>query len=52
MSFEVHVRKRKWIRVMQIVCILISVVILATFASLIRESGSLIWLAINSVTAA
>ena len=50
MSFEVHVRKRKWIRVMQIVCILISVVILATFASLIRESGSLIWLAINSVS--
>lgn len=47
MSFEVHVRKRKWIRVMQIVCILISVVILATFASLIRSNGSLTWLAIN-----
>lgn len=50
MSFEVHVRKRKWIRVVQIVCISISVVILATFASLIRSSGSLLWLAIDSVS--
>lgn len=49
MSFEVHVRKRKWIRIAQIICILVSAAILATFALLIRASGSLLLLLIDSV---
>lgn len=49
MSFEVYVRKRKWIRIVQIMCILVSAAILAVFASLIRRSGSLLLLAIDSV---
>ncbi len=35
---------------MQIMCILISIVMIAAFASLIREAGSLIQLAVNSVS--
>ena len=50
MSFEVRVKKRRWIRAMQIMCILISIVMIAAFASLIREAGSLIQLAVNSVS--
>lgn len=50
MSFEVRVKKRRWVRAMQIVCILISIVMIAAFASLIREAGSLTQLAVNSVS--
>ena len=49
MSFEVHVRKRRWIRILRIMCILVSAAILAVFALLINKSGSLLLLAIDSV---
>lgn len=49
MSFEVYVKKRKWVRIMQIICIFISIITLAAFTSLIRSSGSLLLLAIDNV---
>ena len=42
MSFEVRVKKRRWIRAMQIMCILISIVMSAAFAALIVEAVSVI----------
>lgn len=50
MFFEVHVKKRRWIRVLQIVYILIAAAILAAGAWLVWLKGSLLWLAIDSVT--
>lgn len=49
MSFEVHAKRKKWVRPVRIACILVSIAILAAFALLIRASGSLLLLMIDSV---
>lgn len=50
MFFEVKVKPSKKVKIVQIGCILLTVVILFVFAALIKASGSLIGLAMSAVT--